>query len=231
MFFIVSCSQGNGGTRANSTPDSGAVVTELTPGTDTAKGAAKSGAAASRDSSASLSVLPGPPKNAKASKEQAADFRCGITGGPVLTSIGIGNLQIGRTVDVVKRTCHVIRDEPEMFEGSLERVLTVLIDSDPVRVTSVSGLVWRLSIRSPRFATRDGLRIGTPLSRLAARGGVHLYEGEDGLYVTLSSHCGLSFRFSIPSRETPGKAWTVAHVVQRYGSAVTDRILVSRCAE
>ena len=65
---------------------------------------------------------------------------------------------------------------------------------------------------------------------LTARGGVHLLEGEDGLYVTLASHCGLSFRFAIPSRETPGKAWSVAHVVQRHGSAVADRILVTRCS-
>jgi hypothetical protein len=116
-----------------------------------------------------------------------------------------------------------------MNEGSPERVLTVVIDTDRIRVTVLNGLVWRLEISSPRFQTRDGLHVGTSLSRLAARGGVHLLEGEDGLYVTLASHCGLSFHFAIPSRERPGKAWIVAHVVQRYGSAVADRILVTRC--
>jgi hypothetical protein len=123
----------------------------------------------------------------------------------------------------------VIRDEDEMNEGSRERILTVLIRDDPVRATVVNGLIWRIALRSPRFETRDGLHIGTTLSRLTARGGVHLLEGYDGLYVTLASHCGLSFRFSIPSRENPGKAWSVAHVVQRHGSAVADRILVTRC--
>jgi hypothetical protein len=131
---------------------------------------------------------------------------------------------------VVKQTCRVIRDEDEMNEGSPERVLTVMIGDDPIRVTVESGLVSRIVLRSPRFETRDGLRIGTTLSRLTARGGVHLFEGQDGLYVTLASHCGLSFRFGIPSRETPGKQWTVAHVVQRHGAAVADRILVTRCA-
>jgi hypothetical protein len=48
--------------------------------------------------------------------------------------------------------------------------------------------------------------------------------------VMLDAYCGLSFRFSIPSRETPGKPWTVSHVVQRHGSAAVDRILVTRCA-
>lgn len=147
----------------------------------------------------------------------------------MLTSLGIGNLQVGRTIDVVKRTCRVIRDNPEMNEGSPERVVTVMIDNDRIRVTVLNGLVWRLEVTSPRFQTRDGLHVGTSLARLGARGGVRLLEGEDGLYVTLASHCGLSFRFSIPSRETPGKAWSVAHVVQRYGSAVADKILVTRC--
>jgi hypothetical protein len=147
----------------------------------------------------------------------------------VLTSLGIGNLQVGRTIDVVKRTCRVIRDNAEMDEGSPERVVTVVIGKDPIRVSVLDGLVWQLDFTSPRFQTRDGLHIGTSLSRMVARGEVHLVEGQDGLYVTLASHCGLSFRYSIPSRETPGKAWSLAHVVQRHGSAAADRILVTRC--
>jgi hypothetical protein len=75
----------------------------------------------------------------------------------------------------------------------------------------------------------DGI-CGAALATLLSR---DLYgatlEGSDGLYVSLASHCGLSFRFAIPSRETPGKAWTVAHVVQRHGAAVADRILITRC--
>ena len=138
--------------------------------------------------------------------------------------------QIGRTIAVVKQTCRVLRDIPEQNEGAPERVLTVMVVDEPIRVTVANGLVWRLSLRSPRFATRDGLRVGTTLSRLVEKGGVHLSEGEDGLYVMLDAYCGLSFRFSIPSRETPGKPWTVSHDVQRHGSAAVDRILVSRCA-
>jgi hypothetical protein len=147
----------------------------------------------------------------------------------VLTSLGVGNLQVGRTIDVVKRTCRVIRDNSEMDEGSPERVVTVVIGKDPIRVSVLDGLVWQLDFTSPRFQTRDGLHIGTSLSRMVARGEVHLVEGQDGLYVTLASHCGLSFRYSIPSRETPGKAWSLAHLVQRHGSAAADRILVTRC--
>jgi hypothetical protein len=232
--LLCSCSPGNDRVRAGATTDSGA-VTALKPSPDSASDTQRAKAAAGAPA-----VSPASPSTKSSTKapaapvvelpdEPASDFRCGIRGAPVLTSLGIGNLQVGRTIDVVKRTCRVIRDNQEMSEGSPERVVTLMIDNDRIRVTVLNGLVWRLEVTSPRFQTRDGLHVGTSLSRLVARGGIRLLEGEDGLYVTLASHCGLSFHFPIPSRETPGKAWTVAHVVQRYGSAVADRILVTRC--
>lgn len=233
--LLCSCSSGNDRARAGATSDSGAVVTKLNPAAESASNAQRAKvsaiapAVAPASPSGKSSTKPPSPPVVDVPEQPASNFRCGITGAPVLTSLGIGNLQVGRTIDVVKRTCRVIRDNAEMSEGSPERVLTVMIDNDRIRVTVLNGLVWRLEVTSPRFQTRDGLHIGTSLSRLVARGGVRLLEGEDGLYVTLASHCGLSFRFSIPSRETPGKGWTVAHVVQRYGSAVADRILVTRC--
>jgi hypothetical protein len=232
VLILCSCSSGNDGARARSGSDSGRVVTELNP-------VAESTALDQRPKAVGTPVAPSAIPSTKAPpaapvvdgfSQAGSDFGCGIKNDAVLTSLGIGNLQVGRTIDVIKRTCRVIRDNPEMNEGGPERVVTVvLIGRDPIRVTVLNGLVWRLDLTSPRFQTRDGLRVGTSLSRLVARGGVRLLEGEDGLYVTLASHCGLSFRFSIPSRETPGTAWSVAHVVQRHGSAAADRILVTRC--
>jgi len=233
--FLCSCSSGNDRARTGSAPDSGAVVTELNPAAKTGADSQQAKAPPSppaadtstRPSSKSTTV----PAAAvvEAPVQSASDFSCGIRNAPVLTSLGIGNLQVGRTIDVVKRTCRVVRDNPEMNEGSPERVLTVVINTDRIRVTVHGGLVWRLDFTSPRFETRDGLHVGTSLSRLVARGGVRLLEGEDGLVVTLASHCGLNFQFAVPTRERPGKAWTVAHVVQRYGSAEAERILVTRC--
>jgi hypothetical protein len=101
--------------------------------------------------------------------------------------------------------------------------------NQPIRVTVANGLVWRITFNSSRFATRSGLRVGTSLAELTNRRGVHLSEGEDGLYVKLDAYCGLSFRFSILSRESPGKPWTVPNVVRRYGRAPVDRIMVTRC--
>ena len=232
VLLLSACTKRSDETRPRSAADSSEVVTELSPGGESSAVARQTASAAN----ASSNLTPPKPASpdtastiASTTSKQPQDYRCGIRNSAVLTSLGVGNLQIGRTIAVVKQTCRVIRDEDEMSSGGRERIVTVMIGDDPVRVTVGDGLVSRIALRSPRFETRDGLHIGTTLSRLTARGGVHLLEGEDGLYVTLASHCGLSFRFSIPSRETPGKAWTVAHVVQRHGAAVADRILVTRC--
>ena len=231
VLFLFACTKRGDETRPGSATDSSEVVTELSPAGDSSA-VARQGASASNASSNPTAPKPAVRDTAStiaSNTSKPQDYRCGIDNAPVLTSLGVGNLQIGRTIAVVKQTCRVVRDEDEMNEGNRERIVTVMIGNDPVRVSVESGLVSRIALRSSRFETRDGLRVGTTLSRLTARGGVHLYEGRDGLYVTLASHCGLSFRFSIPSRETPGKAWTVAHVVQRNSAAVADRIFVSRC--
>jgi hypothetical protein len=167
---------------------------------------------------------------AKTGARTPSDTRCGVTGNPVLTDLGIGNLSIGRTVDEVKATCRVIRDIQELTsEGTVDRVLTVPIGGDLYRATVKSGLLSRVSIRTPRIATRDGLRVGTSLSKVAALKGVKIAEGEDGLYLLPGSHCGLSFRFSIQSRWPTGRPWTLEELVRRHGNQPVARILVTRC--
>lgn len=212
-------------TELNSAADSSSAAARKAPASPSA---ARTAASSSQPDTIDAAAPKGGVESAPASGR--SNFRCGVRNNPILTSLGIGNLQIGRTIAVVKQTCRVLRDLPEQDEGVPERIVTVMVVDEPIRVTVANGLVWRLALRSPRFATRDGLRVGTSLARLVERGGVHLSEGQDGLYVMLDAYCGLSFRFSIPSRETPGKPWTVAHVVARHGSAVVDRILVTRCA-
>jgi hypothetical protein len=159
------------------------------------------------------------------------DIRCGVKGNPVLTDLGIGNLAIGRTVTTVKRTCRVVRDIDELSSGgSLDRVLTVIIADDAYRATLVpGGLVGLISVRTPRVATRDGLRVGSPLSKVAAQKGVRIAEGEDGLYLLPESHCGLSFRFTVQTRWPTGRPWTMEELLRRHGNQPVDRILVTRC--
>lgn len=169
---------------------------------------------------------------AKTKGRVPADTRCGIKGNPVLTTTGVGSLAIGRSVDAVKASCRVIRDVMELTnQGTLDNVLTLVIGGDIYRATVNDGLVSRIFVRTPRIATRDGLRIGTPLSRVAALKGVKLAEGEDGLYLLPPTHCGLSFKFSVQSRWHTGRPWTIQELVRLHGSRPVDRILVTRCVQ
>ena len=148
----------------------------------------------------------------------------------MLTDLGIGNLSIGRTVDAVKASCRIIRDIPELTsEGTVDRVLTVVIGGDLYRASVINGLIGRVLVRTPRVATSDGLRVGTPLRRVAALKGVKIAESEEGLYLLSGSHCGLSFRFSIQSRWPTGRSWTMEELIRRHGNRPVSRILVTRC--
>lgn len=155
---------------------------------------------------------------------------CGVKSSSRITETGIGALQVGRTVVAVKQMCNVARDAAEPgYEGMTERILTVLLGADTVRATIVNDIVWRLTITQPRFAVADGLRVGTPLSQLVSAKGVEIAEGEDGVYLLLAAHCGVSFRFSIQSRAPSGLPWSAARLRAQHGTARVDRILVSRC--
>jgi hypothetical protein len=157
-------------------------------------------------------------------------LRCGLRPSSRITELGIGELQVGQTVAAIKQNCMVIRDAAGPgHEGNTERLLTVLLGSDRVVAAVVDGLVWRITISTPRFRTADGLGVGTPLYGFAAAKGLRMEEGEDGLYLKLPSHCGLSFLFAIQSRAQPGKPWPTTRLAQLHGDARVDRILVTRC--
>ena len=192
-----------------------------------------SAAASPKGASSAAASAPAPQAPAGSTKTGAStpsDTRCGVRGNPVLTDLGIGNIAIGRTVDAVKASCRIIRDIQELTsEGTVDRVLTVVIGGDLYRVTVASGLVSRVSVRTSRVATSDGLRVGTSLSKVASLKDVKIAEGEDGLYLLPGSHCGLSFRFAIPSRWHTGRSWTMQELLRRHGNKPVVRILVTRC--
>jgi hypothetical protein len=155
--------------------------------------------------------------------------RCGVTRYSGLTDLGIGDLQVGRTTASVKRSCAVVRDAIEPVEGIPQRVLRIVIGGDTIRATVLDDLIWRISITSPRFVTRDGIRVGTPISRVVTEKGVSMMEGEDGLYVLVPTHCGISLRFAFPSRAPPGQAWTPTLLERLHGNAVVNKIFVTHC--
>lgn len=155
---------------------------------------------------------------------------CGISGVPVLTDDGIGELQPARAVKDVGAVCEVLSDTVvRRGEGMDERVVTVRIDGDFVETTVNDDRIQRLEISSPKYRTRDSLGVDTPLSRIARSRGAKFLPGEDGVYGFTAEHCGLSFRFSVPLRPPTGRDWTVATINSAHGDATVDRVLVTKC--
>lgn len=155
---------------------------------------------------------------------------CGISGQPVLTDDGIGELRIGTSAAEIKRLCEVVSDgDQQGFEGTMERVIALRIAGEIVPATIVKDKVWRVAIATPRIKTADTVGVDTPLSRIASMRGAQFYPGEDGVYAFVADHCALSFRFSLPLRPPKGGQWTAAAIAKEHGDAVVDRVLLTEC--
>ena len=155
---------------------------------------------------------------------------CGITGEPVLTDNGIGELREGRTVSEIKDLCEVVSDgEQQGSEGMKERVLVVRVGGETVQAVVNGDKIYRIEVSTPRLATTDSLAVDTPLRRIAAARGARFLPGEDGVYGFVANHCAMSFRFSLPLRAPRGGDWTVAKIDSAHGDAAIDRILITKC--
>lgn len=163
-------------------------------------------------------------------KRPASALRCGLKGRGTIGEVGIGDLQVGRTIAAVKESCLVVRDAVGPgIEGTTQRILSIVVGSDTLRAAVDAGLLVSITIRTPRFATADGLRVGSQLSKFVSAKRVQMWEGEQGLYLRLPSHCGLAFHFAIQSRAQPGIAWPPPRLEEQHGRATVDQIIVTRC--
>jgi hypothetical protein len=155
---------------------------------------------------------------------------CGISGKPVLTDNGIGDLKVGIAVADLNDRCEVISDSEEPgSEGMNERVVVVRIGGESVRGVVTNDKIWRIELTSPHIVTPDSLGVDTPLHRIASKRGARFFPGEDGVYGFVTDHCGLSFRFSVPLRPPRGSDWTVEAIDKAHGEAVVDKVLVTEC--
>ena len=155
---------------------------------------------------------------------------CGITGNPVLTDNGIGDLKEGAKVADVRKSCEVVSDsEQQGSEGMKERVLEVRLGGETVQAIVNDDKIWRIQITSPRLTTSDSLGVDTPLHRIATMRGARFFPGEDGVYGFVANHCAMSFRFSVPLRPPRGGDWTAARIDSAHGDAAVDRVLITRC--
>jgi hypothetical protein len=171
-----------------------------------------------------------PPVSVSVDSTAPVPKTCGISGLPVLTDNGIGELREGRSVGDIKELCEVISDsEQQGSEGMKERVLVVRVGAETVQAIVNDDKVYRIEVSSPRLSTTDSLAVDTPLHRIAVARGARFLPGEDGVYGFVADHCAMSFRFSVPLRAPRGGDWTVATIDSAHGDAAVDRILITKC--
>jgi hypothetical protein len=113
------------------------------------------------------------------------------------------------TDTAVTRVCEVLADSIEMdAEAHPQRVMYVRLGSSKIKAEITNGLVRRLCITDSLLRTADGLGVGTTLGELLSDPNLRGGNGERGVFVFHSMHCGLSFGLD---HSTPGvpSAWVV----------------------
>jgi hypothetical protein len=149
-----------------------------------------------------------------------------------LTESGIGELRVGRPVAEVAARCELLGDTTEIrAEGLPARIVTVDLGRDTVEAEAVDDRVWRIALEHPAFRTADSLGVGTPLSRLLRFEGARGMAGEDGLYLRLPTHCGLSFRLSDSGRGAALADPSPEMLRRLPADTRVDRVLVVGCAQ
>jgi hypothetical protein len=151
-------------------------------------------------------------------------------GNEVISDRGIGELIVGRSVDSVKRLCHVISDTTELGgEGMPTRMLRVAFRHDSVEAEIDSGRVWRIEVASSSFRTADSLGVGTSIERLLRLREPWGLGAEGAVFLISSQHCGLSFQLSESGSDAPPENWDRAALARLPKSTVVDRVLIVGC--
>ena len=149
---------------------------------------------------------------------------CGVEATTVLTGEGVGDLRVGERVHELARRCRVVRDTTVRGqEGQMERALVVDLGHDTIRAVVQDDRVWRLHVRSASIRAADSLGVGTP-GRALRRSGAKVLMGEGAVFVTLPTHCGLSFRLR------GVEFGRVASAAQIPDGASVDEVLAFGCA-
>jgi hypothetical protein len=126
----------------------------------------------------------------------AVDARTCDARGVRLTGDGLGALRVGATLGSVVEACRVVRDTiAEGPEAQPQRELTIVTGTDTVTAIVVDDAIWRVHVSDPDIRTADGLGVGTSIGDFRALEGATVLIGE-GVFVTVPSICGLSFRLS-----------------------------------
>jgi hypothetical protein len=126
----------------------------------------------------------------------------------------------------------VVRDTTALRgEGESARVIEVVVGGDTVEAEVVEGRIWRIGIVSPVFRTSDSLGVGTRLPVLLAQQGLRPLSGEGRVFVTMESHCGLSFQLSIADTGRAAGRWTVEELRRLPDVIDVTRVLIIGCTK
>lgn len=157
---------------------------------------------------------------------------CGIRDDSRLSEEGIGELLIGRSANDIRRACTVLRDTVEQgAEAIAQRLLAVDAGRDTLIALVDGEKIWRIEVNGSAFRTIESIGVGTRLHRLLDHDGVKASEGEGLLYVTLPSHCGLSFRIShVPEDDEHRDTWTRSDLERLSSATVVDQVLIVGCS-
>ena len=144
-----------------------------------------------------------------------------------LTGNGIGEFRIGRLVTELRSSCDVVADTTLAFgnEGQPERRIAIRVASDTLEATVVEGRVWRIEVDAPAFRTSDSLGVGSTAAQLRKRGARRPGYGEGGIYTTIPTLCGLSFRIAAETHPVAiERGWAALP-----DSAPVDEVLIVGC--
>ena len=147
-----------------------------------------------------------------------------------ISDSAVAGLPIGASVASVKAHCRVLEDTTfPGLEGLPERTLLIQVGADSLVAEIDSERVFRIDVDSPRFTTRDSLRVGTRLARLLRDTSAQALIGEGNYYVVMRSHCGLSFALPHIDLLEPRGDLDAAALRRLPDTLAVRQILVIRC--
>lgn len=141
---------------------------------------------------------------------------------PAIVGGAVGDLRVGMPIADVRRGYPVV-DTTVHAEGTFAPILLVDVGGDSVWVSDMRGNVSRIMVTSPCFATRDSIRVGSPVSDFADFPAVRAsFHG-----VTVPSWCGLFFPASgIRPRST---YYGPDEIAGMHGARVTHIMVLGGC--
>jgi hypothetical protein len=143
---------------------------------------------------------------------------------PEITGLGVGGVRVHDLATEIRSMCPVIGDTMLLLEGQQQPALLIDVTGDTIVAEVAAERISRIRVVTPGLMTRDSLRVGTPLSRLARLPGAGLAAGEGQYFLISPDHCGLSF--GIEGLAPGGKRFTTAELRAQPDSARVQTILI-----